>query len=98
MTQLPEIHPCICGQTAGDLLNWVHPVHTKGYLVACTRCGRAGHLVACTRCGRAGHLGATKAQAIERWNAATDPDTTDAPGPHFEDFPFRFDAMEVTPQ
>lgn len=52
--KLPEIHPCICGQTAGDLLNWVHPVHTKGYLVACTRCGRAGH------------LGATKAQAIER--------------------------------
>lgn len=76
MTKLPEIHPCICGQTAGPLLNWVHPVHTKGYLVACTRCGRA----------------------IERWNAATDPDNTDKPWPHFEDFPFRFDAMEVAPQ
>lgn len=86
MTKLPEIHPCICGQAAGDLLNWVQPVHTKGYLVACTRCGRAGH------------LGATKAQAIERWNAATDPDTTDAPWPHFGDFPFRFDAMEVSPR
>ena len=86
MTKLPEIHPCICGQTAGDRLNWVHPVHTRGYLVACTRCGQAGH------------LGATKAQAIERWNAATDPDTTDAPWPHFGDFPFRFDAMEVSPR
>lgn len=86
MTKLPEIHPCICGQTAGDLLNWVRPVHTKGYLIACTRCGRAGH------------LGATKAQAIERWNAATDPDTTEAPWPHFGDFPFRFDAMEVDSQ
>lgn len=74
MTKLPEIHPCICGQTAGALLNWVHPVHTRGY------------------------LGATKAQAIERWNAATDPDTTDAPWPHFGDFPFRFDAMEVSPR
>lgn len=82
MTKLPEIHPCICGQTAGPLLNWVRPVLTKGYLVACTRCGRAGH------------LGATKAQAIERWNAATDPDNTDKPWPHFEDFPFLYEAYE----
>ena len=69
MTKLPEIHPCICGQTAGPLLNYVHPVHTKGYLVACTRCGRAGH------------LGTTKAQAIERWNAATDRIIPINPGP-----------------
>lgn len=39
----PEIRPCPCGQRAGDRLNWVKPVKSKEFVIACTACGRVGH-------------------------------------------------------
>lgn len=75
----PEIRPCPCGQRAGDRLNWVKPVKSKEFVIACTACGRVGH------------SGTTVAEAAENWNAAVK-DRIKAP--YSPRHSFRFEALE----